>query len=107
MGLISEHESVSYDPETETYRAHHEWESGGTLSETVLEAIGVATERDPWRHPPLQRTIDVDSLDKLYEPRPGATARQNGGCLTFTFGDCDVTVYWDGRVDVKPRDGVG
>ena len=104
MKQVSNVDGVRHESETGTYHARHEWESGAALSETVIEVVAVATDSEPTSYRPLQETIDVDSLDRLYQPRPGATMRQNGGCLSFTFGDCDITVYWDGTIDVVPHD---
>ena len=99
----SDDEDIAYDSETNTYRALHDWTSHEPVSTTLIRTVAVATNRDPLTVGPLQETIDVDSINRLYEPRPGATRQPNGGCLTFTFAACDVTLYWDGTISVAPN----
>ena len=105
MESPTDFESVSSDSRTNTYHARHEWTSATPLSDTVLRTVAAATDSDLMTVPPLQDTIDVDSLDRLYEPRSGAVMRKDGGCLAFTFAGCAVTVYWDGKIVVKPLAG--
>ena len=97
-------QSVSYDHDTEAYLAHHEWTSPDPLSDTLLRTVAAATGSDLLTLAPLQDTLDVDSLDGLYQPHPRSTMRQDGGCLSFTFADCAITVYWDGKIVVIPAE---
>ena len=104
MDHFRDAESISCDRRTNTYRARHEWTSTGPLSDTILRTVAVATDSDLTTLDPLQDTIDVDSLDRLYKPYPGMVMRKDGGCLTFTFADCAVSVYWDGKITAIPHE---
>ena len=104
METTTDFESVSYDRETKAYLAHHEWTSVEPLSDTLLRTVAAATGGDLTTLAPLQETLDVDSLDRLYKPHPRSTTRKDGGCLSLTFAGCAVTVYWDGKIVVIPHD---
>lgn len=107
MEDVSDGKDTGYNPETETYHAVHDWTRPEPVSTTLLRTVAVATNRDPLPLEPLHETIDVDALDRLYEPRPRATQQPNGGCLTFIFAVCDVTIYLDGTIVVAPDEDDG
>ena len=102
MDEPSNGEGITYDPQTNTYRVYHDWTNPEPVSTTLLRTVAIATDRDILTLEPLHDTIDVDAVDRLYEPRPGATQQPDGGCLTFSFAECEVTLYWDGKIVVAP-----
>lgn len=70
-------------------------------SMAVISAVANATNSDPSDLEPLYEVIDTDALDSLFEASPAGPWRA-GGRVSFTFEGCDVVVYGDGRVVVKP-----
>lgn len=52
---------------------------------------------------PLYDVIDLEALDSLFTERPNGASRADGH-VAFTYGDYQVTVSSDGRVDVDPLD---
>lgn len=95
---------VTYDREGDVHRAKYEWGDGVSLSEFVVESVAAVTNTPPTEITPLYRVIDPDALNKLYEPTYDQSLRRGGGCITFTFEGCTVTVYWDGEIEIEPPD---
>lgn len=96
--------TVGYSHREQTFRTKHEWDDPESLSASVLHAVAVASGDDPGEMDSLYDAIDPDALDEIFRPRPGLELRPEGGCLTFVFNGCRVSVYWDGRIDVAPAD---
>lgn len=92
-----------YDPQTDTYHAHHEWESPNSLSYTVCRAIAAVTGDDAAATSLLTDAVDPDALDRLFRDR-----RQAGSStdyVTMNHEEYTVTVYRNGHVVVRLLDG--
>lgn len=72
-----------------------------SVTDTVIEAVAVATERDPISLPPLQRTIDADTLDSLFAPTESGI-ESSIATLTVEYADRVVTVSNRSTVHVTP-----
>ena len=68
------------------------------LSVAIAEAVATVTETDVTVLDPLHYAIDVDALERLFEPR--ADGLRDGGSVTFGYSDCMVTVEADGTIVV-------
>ena len=64
----------------------------------VVETVADALDADPTELGPLYEAVDPDALDALFE----SPERFTGGCVTFAFEGCTVTVDADGWVAVFP-----
>ncbi|MFB6170967.1 MAG: HalOD1 output domain-containing protein [Haloarculaceae archaeon] len=76
------------------------WHQHDHPSTAVVEAVAAATGRRIDDLPPLQETVNADSLDELLT----GEARGSDGELTvtFTYVGVDVVVSRDGTVAVHP-----
>lgn len=93
---------IRYDPDRGVYRAQYEWGSDDSLSAFVVDSVAAVTNASPTELEPLYGVVDPDALDKLYAPTYDRSLRRGDGCTTFAFGECTVTVYSDGTVEVEP-----
>jgi hypothetical protein len=93
--------NVEYDPERETYRAHHDFTNGTELSVTIAAAVGEVLGRDP-ADLEVNEVVHPDALNSLFGPRYDGTPRQ-GGTLTFRLASCSVTIHADGEVVIDPE----
>lgn len=98
-------DQTGYDPLSGTYHAHHDWEDSQSLSTTVIEAVGVATDTDPVQMDPLYEALDPDALDALFRPRSDDGPRANGQ-VVFSLDGHDVAVHSHGNiiVDVSQKE---
>lgn len=65
-------------------------------STAVVEAVASAKGVDEVDLPPLNDAVDPDALNALFKPRDDPE-----GLVTFTYADCEVTVFSNDRVDVS------
>lgn len=73
-------------------------------STKVVRAVAAYEGVDPTKFDePLYDVIDLEALDSLFTERPNGESRADG-YVTFTYGDYEVTVSSDGRVDVNSLD---
>lgn len=75
-------------------QACHEPRDDGSLSVTVVDALGEALDADATTVDPLYHSIDPDALDSLFVGRTDPAAAE----LTFVHEGCSVTVRGDGEV---------
>lgn len=71
----------------------------------VADLVGSALDRDPIDLPPINRRVDADALEALFRGPTGGTASARG-LVEFRYLDCQVRVYSDGEVVVKPDGGI-
>lgn len=76
-----------------TVRGQFDW-SVTNPTVAVVEAVAVATDREPLDVYSLHETIDTDALDRLLQSTRSATPSSIR--VTFSYGGCDVTVRGDG-----------
>ena len=83
------------------YRAKHDRDRDGPLSDAVVEALAAVENVEPDELDlRLYDSVDGDALDRLY----GVTAEKDAHLrVTFTIADYEVTVHDDGRVAVRER----
>lgn len=93
---------LGYDPQTKTYHLQYDWNDDAPLSEYVAGAVAAVTDRDRSELGALYESIDPAALDRILQPVVGDELRKDGGCVAFTYADCDITVYWDGEVTIHP-----
>lgn len=92
--------SVSYDPETNTYRATFD---SATVQPTVavVQAMAAAEETDPTDLDPLYEAIDPQALDRICSE--GAPPRRDGNrAVEFTYQGRRVVVESLGFVEIRP-----
>ena len=91
---------VYYDDRRKTY---HTWLGGPTdepVSTTLVLVVSLVRGVDPLGLEELTAAVEPDALDALFDHWVGE--RGAGGAVSFTFDRCDVIVYDDGEVVVKP-----
>lgn len=76
-----------------------EWPDDTTLSIAVIDAAASVSGRDPVDIEPLNRYIDPDALDDIFERGDDASAR---GRISFLLEEYLVTVSSDGEILVYP-----
>lgn len=101
MGPSNGDEPGSYDPETQTYRRYHDWESNDRVSTVIIEAVAAVTDTPPTNMGPLYEVVDPDALNHLFPPLPNGSRCQAERKITFTLNECDITVYGDGLIEIQ------
>lgn len=71
-------------------------ETDEPLSERVVRALAVHSDRPPEAIPPLAESIDPDAIDALFQ------GQSVSGGLTFRHGGYQITAYNDGEISLKP-----
>lgn len=74
---------------------------GRSLFVAIVEQVAELRDLDPLEMPSLSDTLDLDALDRLFEPDSGTDPDWQGR-LVFDYADCLVTVHADGSVTVLP-----
>ncbi|RBI60947.1 hypothetical protein DMJ13_14495 [halophilic archaeon] len=78
--------------------------NGDRLSIAVIEAVAEFEGTRPTDvRPVLYELVDPDALDALFGPTSCGTPQAEGH-VAFDYGEHEVTVYSDGRVEIE---GVG
>jgi hypothetical protein len=85
------------DGDRETVQASYDWETT-TPSQAVVEAIAIATNREPTDLEPLYDSVDPDALDGLFEG-PAVPADLT---LSFTHAGCEIVLRERGGLVVEP-----
>jgi hypothetical protein len=91
---------VEYDPESGVYRTNYNWNSPGSLSTAVLDAVSEAADCEGLDLPPLYEQIDPAGLEKLFAPIPGS--ERCTGSVTFPLGEYHITIAADGEIVIYP-----
>ena len=70
-------------------------------SRAVVDAVAVREGVDPADlSGPLYRAVDTDALDALFRA-DGPAKLDDGACVRFGYAGYEVTVYADGRVELR------
>lgn len=72
------------------------------VSETVVSVVADALGKDEMAVEPLNDVIDPDALDALFDARLNGERRPTTGRVQFLLDECEVTVFGDGQVVVRP-----
>lgn len=94
-------DSVSYDPETDTYRATYD-NSNTTPTAAVIKMMATILERDPTEMSPLADVVDPEALDQFLMTRANG-AHEGERRVEFSFQDHEVTVLRCGIIKVRPE----
>lgn len=87
----------------DVHHTSHDPDEHGSLSTTVIEAVAAVAGIDPSRtRIPIDRSINPDALDKLFERR--GDEAEEGACLVFPVWEYTVVVHADGHVFVHDDD---
>lgn len=73
-----------------------------TVSETVVSSVADALGKDEMAVEPLNDVVDPDALDALFDVRLNGERRATTGRVQFVLDGCEVTVFGDGQVVVRP-----
>ncbi|WP_227354812.1 HalOD1 output domain-containing protein [Haladaptatus salinisoli] len=82
---------TDFDHSERTYRFEYDAEGGERPSVIVVRAVAAVTNTPSIDFDPLYDTIDPDHLDGLFAETDGTASVE----LSFTFGECSVTVTHD------------
>lgn len=63
--------SITFDPDTNTYRLWYDPRSDERITETVIRAVTIVTNTPPTDFDPLYDTIDPDALARLFTGTSG------------------------------------
>ena len=72
------------------------------VSETVVSSVADVLGKDEMAVQPLNDVIDPDALDALFDVRLNGERRASTGRVQFLLDGCEVTVFGDGQVVVRP-----
>lgn len=103
--MTREHRSIDslwYDDGVGVYQFEYDAETDDLIVELVL-ALAELRGVDPTEIPPLASRVDPDRLEACVASLNGENP-QIEGKVTFTVGDCDVTVLPDRVVIAAPRE---
>jgi len=79
-----------------------EWSDDAALSIAVIEAVASVSGRDPIEIEPLNRYVDPDALDEIFDR--GDAAASAHGRISFPLEEYHVVVHSDGEILVHPPD---
>lgn len=74
-----------------------------SVTSAVARAVSAVVGQEPRSLEPLERVVDTDALDALFEERLNGEPRP-GGRLSFIYADCRVTVYNGEYLTIRPMD---
>jgi hypothetical protein len=82
-----------------------ETEIGGDepVTSAVVRPVSAVVGKEPRSLQPLERVVDTDALDALFEKRLNGEPRP-GGRLSFVYAECRVTVDNGEYLTVSPLD---
>ena len=89
---------VEYDPETDTYRAVHDFSTDVPLSTTVIMAIEQVAEGTD---DVLYDSVDPDALDDVFRPHSDVAPYRRGH-VEFVISGHLITVRSDGVIEIDP-----
>lgn len=80
-----------------------EYEIGRTesVSTAVVRAVSAVEGRKPCSLRPLAYVLDTDALNALFEHRSSGQPRM-GGCLSFVYSDCRVSIDNGEYLTIEP-----
>ncbi|WP_435346466.1 HalOD1 output domain-containing protein [Haloarchaeobius sp. HRN-SO-5] len=96
---MNSHESPTYDPAADVYRARYRWSRDTPPSVAVVEIVSEVLGVGPLELDPLDSTVDADSLDALLTPPLTKDAPPLR--VTFEYEGCRVVVSRTGLVEVE------
>lgn len=73
-----------------------QWDGNQSVAEAVVEAVADVEGANPESLPPMERSINPDALDSLFDT--AGDEAQLGGCVTFSYYGYTVAVRSTGQV---------
>lgn len=96
---VFEQPNMQYHPESGSFHYPPE-QDRWSMSEAVISAVAVATDREPIALPPLYEAIDPDALDALVSP---LTVHPERGTVTVSFEWADCLVVIEEQTKIRVR----
>jgi hypothetical protein len=97
-------EGASPNGDTEAVETAYNW-SETPPTQAVIEAVAIATNREPTDMDPLYDAVDPDALDAILVD--GERAVPQDLVVSFTYMDCEVVLRANGDVMVEPLEETG
>ena len=98
---------TEFGDDTHIYRTQYTGEAAETLSIAVIKAVAEWLGKPPTDLDPFYDELDPEILDHLYESKnvlESEEADEDEGFLTVTYSGCEVTVFWNGVIEVRAAD---
>ena len=98
----TKHETaVTFNPETNIYRLHHDWRSDESVTTTVIRGVAAVTNTPPTELDPLFEILDSDALGQIFRSTDSGCSRDDGW-VSFQFNGCAVIVNATGEIEITP-----
>lgn len=95
--------SVTFDESSDSYSATVPADAEVSLCLLIVQAAARITQTDPLELEPLGATVDVTSLENLFESLDTPRANtETPSTFTFEYADCEVTVESPTEVKISP-----
>lgn len=91
-----------YRPESNLYRIYYEEEDCEPVSTVIVKAVAALTNTPPIELDPLYETINPGALNRLSSFDPQDSQQQTDSHITFTYNECQITVFWIGILEIEP-----
>jgi hypothetical protein len=96
--------TVGHGSSRTTHHVYHDWNGDDPVGRTIVDAIATYENTRSSELPALERSINPDALDYLFEST-GDDA-PNGGTLSFSYAGYVVLVMSTGQILIrKPPEG--
>ena len=92
------------DNAANSYRSQYESRTDESLSTAVVKAVAELLEKPPTDLDPLYEVVDPVVLNQAYEAISNFPDSEEDGSTTFTYSGCEVTVFWNGIIEVQTED---
>lgn len=101
MGVTDPDTALTFDPETSTYRLHHDWRDDESIPTAVIMGVAAITNTPPTDLDPMFETLDPDALDQLFHPSARGSSR-DAGWVSFHLNGCAVRIYATEEIEITP-----
>lgn len=89
------------DDAANSYRSQYESRTDESLSTAVVKAVAEFLDTPPTDLDPLYEVVDPVVLNQAYEAINTFPDTEEDGSTTFTYSGCEVTVLWNGIIEVQ------
>lgn len=94
---------VSSDLPTSPIRQHFDWTASESVSEAVIRAVAILSDKPPTELPPLYDAVDPDALNAIITDGV-STSEQGRVEITFSFNNYLVKITSAGDGYICPKD---